>query len=72
MAADNHSPQSETATPPRPPRSLRRVGLAAAVAAIAIAAFGILERRGHEAEVKKWTQEQAIPTVAVIAPHAAR
>jgi RND family efflux transporter MFP subunit len=70
MAADNHSPQSETATPPRPPRSLRRVGLVAAVAAIAIAAFGILERRGHEAEVKKWTQEQAIPTVAVITPHA--
>ena len=30
--------------------------------------FGILQRRGHEAEVAQWTQEQAIPTVAVITP----
>jgi RND family efflux transporter MFP subunit len=70
MAVENHNPQPATASPPRPPRSLRRIGLAAAVAAIAIAAFGILERRGHEAEVRKWTQAQAIPTVAVITPHA--
>ena len=35
-----------------------------------IAVFGILERRGQDAEVRKWTQEQAIPTVAVITPHA--
>jgi RND family efflux transporter MFP subunit len=37
--------------------------------AIAIAAFGIYQRRTQEAEVKQWTQEQAIPTVAVISPH---
>jgi RND family efflux transporter MFP subunit len=42
--------------------------LIAVVAAISIAALGILERRSHEAEVKQWTQEQAIPTVAVITP----
>ena len=35
-------------------------------AAVVIAVIGILERRGHEAEVKQWTQEQAIPTVALI------
>ena len=27
-----------------------------------------MERRSHEAEVTQWTQEQAIPTVAVITP----
>ena len=42
----------------------------AVLAAIAIAAFGILQRRSHEAEVAQWTQEQAIPTVAVITPRA--
>ena len=42
----------------------------AVLAAIAIAAFGILQRRSHEAEVRQWTQEQAIPTVAVITPRA--
>jgi len=31
--------------------------------------FGILQRRGHEAEVKQWTQEQAVPVVALIKPH---
>jgi multidrug efflux pump subunit AcrA (membrane-fusion protein) len=63
MAFDDHR-----ARPEAPPRNLRRVGVIAVVAAIAIAAFGILERRSHEAEVTQWTQEQAIPTVAVITP----
>jgi RND family efflux transporter MFP subunit len=53
-----------------PPRNLGRIGLVAVLAAIAIAAFGILQRRSHEAEVRQWTQEQAIPTVAVITPRA--
>ncbi len=35
-----------------------------------IAAFGIFQRRSHEAEVAQWTREQAIPTVAVIKPSA--
>jgi multidrug efflux pump subunit AcrA (membrane-fusion protein) len=51
-----------------PPRNLRRYGLIAVIAAIAVAAFGILQRRSHEAEVAQWTAEQAIPTVAVITP----
>ena len=57
---------SRHATPP--PRNLRRIGIIAAVAAILIAAFGILQRRSHEAEVTQWTTQQAIPTVAVITP----
>ena len=71
MTSEGHLPGHETASPPPPPwRGLRRFGLVVAVAAVAIAVFGILDRRGHEAEVRKWTQEQAIPTVAVITPHA--
>jgi len=66
MAPEDKPPAQETA----PPRNLRWIGIAAVVAAIVIAAFGILQRRNHEAEVAQWTQTQAIPTVAVIAPHA--
>ena len=67
MASEDQ--QSEHVRPPMPPpRNLRRIGIVAIVAAIAIAAFGILQRRGHEAEVAQWTQQQAIPTVATIAP----
>ncbi len=71
MAAEEHGPQQQTpspSSPPRPPRNLRRIGLVAAAAAIVISVFGILQRRGHEAEVAQWTQEQAIPTVAVVTP----
>jgi len=68
MASDD--PMHETTPPTPPPRNLRRIGVIAAAVAIIIAAFGILQRRSHEAEVTQWTQEQAIPTVAVIAPRA--
>jgi RND family efflux transporter MFP subunit len=66
MTAEHHTPPQTTP----PPRNLRRIGVIAVVAAIAIAAFGILQRRSHEAEVTQWTQEQAVPTVAVITPRA--
>ena len=66
-AHEQHPPPQETA---QPPRNLRRIGVIAVLAAIAIAAFGILQRRTHEAEVAQWTQEQATPTVAVINPRA--
>jgi RND family efflux transporter MFP subunit len=49
-------------------RGLRRLGLFAVVAAIGIAATGILQRQRHEGEVTKWTNEQAVPTVALITP----
>ena len=69
MATEEHqSHEDATSTPPRPPRNLRTIALVAVAAAIVIALFGILQRRSHEEEVKQWTQEQAIPTVAVISP----
>jgi RND family efflux transporter MFP subunit len=69
MVSEDHN-QSHATTPIPPPRNLRRIGLLAAAVAIAIAVFGILQRRTHEAEVTQWTQEQAMPTVAVITPQA--
>ncbi len=65
MAAEEPRVQHEMAPPPR---NLRRVGVIAVIGAVVIAVFGILQRRGHEAEVNQWTQEQAVPTVAIIAP----
>ena len=69
MVSEDHRPPHET-PPSAPPRNLRRIGLIAAAAAVVIALFGILQRRSHEAEVTQWTQQQAIPIVAVISPHA--
>jgi RND family efflux transporter MFP subunit len=47
---------------------LRFIGLAAVVAAILVVVFGVLQRRGDEAEAVQWTKAQAIPTVSVISP----
>src|SRR6476659_2498511 len=68
MTAHEQHPPPQDTTPP--PRNLRRIGVIAVLAAIAIAAFGISPRRSHEAEVRQWTQEQAVPTVALITPRA--
>ena len=69
MASEDQRPHQDTAPiPPKPPRNLRRIAIAAVAAAVLIALFGIVQRRSHEAEVKQWTQEQAVPTVAVISP----
>ncbi len=76
-----HKPVPEPAKPPRPvddpaePPSrrgngMRWIGLFAVIVAIGVVAGGILERRGHEREVTKWTNEQAVPTVAIITPTA--
>jgi RND family efflux transporter MFP subunit len=48
----------------------RIIGVAAMafLAAAGVAAAGILSRRQQDSEVMKWTEEQAIPTVATITP----
>jgi RND family efflux transporter MFP subunit len=69
VSEERSGQEIEQAEPPRRRRALGWiVVLAAAAAALAAAAFGILQRRSHEAEVSHWTKEQAVPTVAVIAP----
>jgi RND family efflux transporter MFP subunit len=49
-------------------KNLRWIGLAALLLAVAVAAAGIQARRQDETQVTQWTQDAAIPTVAVIAP----
>ena len=53
---------------PAPPRRLGLAGLVALIAAAATAAYGILARRASEREVAAWTDQQAVPTVAVAPP----
>jgi RND family efflux transporter MFP subunit len=67
MVPDEERPAQVSAATPR---NRRWIGLAAIAAAVVIAALGIWQRHSHEAEVTQWTQAQAIPTVAVIAPRA--
>ncbi len=49
-------------------RRLRRIGLIAAIAAAALAATGIGSRMLGEARLAARTEEEAIPTVAIITP----
>ena len=56
------SSESSARRPARPRRILFLLGFVA-VCAIALAAFGILDRARGKQEVKAWTDEQAIPTV---------
>jgi membrane fusion protein (multidrug efflux system) len=51
--------------PPRPRRISFLLGFVA-VCAIALAAFGILDRARSKQDVKAWTEEQAIPTVRLV------
>ena len=52
------------------PEACAEFGLFAAVVAIAVVAFGIVERRHNEVTVAQWTEAQAIPEVAVLTPKA--
>jgi membrane fusion protein, multidrug efflux system len=54
-----------SARPAKPRRILFLLGFVA-VCAIALAAFGILDRAKSKQEVKAWTDEQAVPTVRLV------
>jgi len=49
-------------------RRLRIAGIAGAVIAIGTATAGILGRTHDESTLRRWTDAQAIPTVAIVAP----
>lgn len=68
MASDDHETPHVAPSTATSPRNLRRLGLIALAAALVIAVVGILERHGHESNVTQWTQEHAVPIVAVITP----
>jgi len=53
---------------PAPPRRLGLIGLVAVLAALATAAYGILARRASDQSLAAWTDQQAVPTVAVAHP----
>ena len=73
MATEDHRSPHDATSPPQPPRAsrgLRRAGSPPSLPPCSLPCSGFCERRGQDAEVRKWTQELAIPTVAVITPHA--
>jgi RND family efflux transporter MFP subunit len=52
-------------------RSLKTVGIVAAVVAVGVVGFGIANRSHSEQQLAGWTKAQATPTVTVIHPKAA-
>jgi multidrug efflux pump subunit AcrA (membrane-fusion protein) len=64
----DHETGEARSEPARRWKNLRWMGLAALLLAVAVAAIGIQARRHDETQVTQWTQDAAIPTVAVIAP----
>ena len=59
------SSETSARRPAKPRRILFLLGFVA-VCAIALAAFGILDRAKSKQEVKAWTDEQAVPTVRLV------
>jgi RND family efflux transporter MFP subunit len=49
-------------------RGLRRAGIVIAVIAVVIVVSGIGMRVSDQRELSEWTEEQAVPTVAVVSP----
>ncbi len=66
MSADPPPPQAPPARPRR--RITLIVGLLAAAGAVFIVAQGLANRLDRDAHLKAWTDAQAVPTVAVVAP----
>lgn len=54
--------------PPRTGKGLRTALLVAVLAAVAIAATGILGRKRNHAELERWAAEHAVPHVSVVTP----
>ncbi|HSX59252.1 MAG TPA: efflux RND transporter periplasmic adaptor subunit [Tahibacter sp.] len=54
--------------PTAPRRGLKATGLAAAILAALVVAFGIGTRASGHARLKEWTEAQAVPSVSVVLP----
>ncbi|MCI2244821.1 efflux RND transporter periplasmic adaptor subunit [Xanthomonas sp. PPL568] len=57
---------------PVPPRRLRLAALIAAIVVLAIVVAGVATRAGDARRLRTWTADQAVPTVAVVAPQTAQ
>lgn len=66
MSAETPPPQAAPTKPRR--RVTMIVALVAAAGAIFVVAQGLASRLDHNANLKAWTEAQAVPTVAVVAP----
>jgi RND family efflux transporter MFP subunit len=60
----------DTAPPTLSRRRLRLAGLTAAAVAIAVVTMGITTRKMADARLSQWTEDQAVPAVAVAVPDA--
>jgi len=63
----DHIDSPHSASRPRSGR-LKLIGVVVAIAAIAIAIYGIILRRTHEHHLAVWTDQQALPSVSVSHP----
>ncbi|MBB5941500.1 efflux RND transporter periplasmic adaptor subunit [Xanthomonas sp. 3307] len=55
-------------SPPVSPRRLRLAGVIASIVVLAIVVAGIATRAGDARRLRAWTDDQAVPTVTVVAP----
>lgn len=62
---DVSRPDGEAAHPPSR-STLRTVAIVALIAAVALAAWGILSRRHSDRQLAQWTDQQALRTVSVV------
>jgi RND family efflux transporter MFP subunit len=58
-------------SPSRPPVRLRQVGIAAALLAIAVVAYGLGSRAAQTSRLHDLTEAQTVPTVAIVTPTSA-
>jgi RND family efflux transporter MFP subunit len=59
---------SDPSTPGISRRKLRIAGILAVIVALAIVIIGLISRASGNARLREWTDTQAVPTVAVVAP----
>jgi RND family efflux transporter MFP subunit len=57
--------------PSRPTMRLRQVGVAAALLAIAVVAYGLGSRAAQNSRLRELTEAQTVPTVAIVTPTSA-
>jgi RND family efflux transporter MFP subunit len=51
-----------------PPRRLRLAGIIAGIVVLAIVVAGVATRANESRKLREWTDDQAVPTVSVVAP----
>jgi RND family efflux transporter MFP subunit len=63
-----HDSRIESSPPTKSHRGLRLAGVAGAVIAVVIIAYGVISRASESSHLRDWTEAQALPTVSVSPP----